>query len=666
MNCCENFLNFEKSIIDFAYQLVGSLHNGFLQLNLLNEQNREHILAIKINTSDEILSYRLDSTSEQICEITEGINLYDTEVVVTLGDGGNSMIGCVTLVTVGIDNVATPRNVIPLSSNEVDDCDNDQNCEHRDCNEGKCLQLEVATCDCYGTEMSGPNCRYPAQSVFVVNNNDESRPNNIRYTPWKVDQLMNRITIDFKFADDDNREGVLLHSRLSDGSVMKLYVVESRGNLIFGSLGQKNFTLDTTKEFHSILINIHHESHFVDLVVDEQLKKLFFDKSIIDLSLTSLLFGGSPVNKRAREIGITGCLKNIYVDHYDIIYMMYNKDKRVEPSMQLNSCDDNQNQLMVNSASLPNKESHAEPILHHFVSGTLPIIYEDEAADCEKSQDYLCRNGAACERRGENITCLCKQGFGGKYCQFTLRPRNCAEAYAFHGIAEGTVHLDVDGTLPLHGSVATCQNGTTIVPHDMPNSTVIRSSGDTSHALFIVSYRDFTYEKLSRLIKFSGSCRQQVLYECDKAALGFEFNQTWFNVAIDSRTVTQIGRLPNSCPCMDTGCIKNMRCNCDSKDSISSDIGYLYDGNAGITKVVALHAESDLSGRLTIGPLQCQGFAGDGPIRFSRSRALLIGNWRGRSLSLQFRTATSSATVFTAFKGDDVIVKAELINGMIF
>ncbi|VDM83315.1 unnamed protein product [Strongylus vulgaris] len=101
-----------------------------------------------------------------------------------------------------------------------------------------------------------------------------------------------------------------------------------------------------------------------------------------------------------------------------------------------------------------------------------------------------------------------------------LQPRTCAEANTFYDLPSGPTQLDVDGSRPSFGSVAVCNNGITTVPHDMPNGTVARSSEDTTHAMFIISYRDFTSEKLARLITNSGSCRQFVQYDCNNAALG--------------------------------------------------------------------------------------------------------------------------------------------------
>ncbi|VDO94494.1 unnamed protein product [Heligmosomoides polygyrus] len=184
----------------------------------------------------------------------------------------------------------------------------------------------------------------------------------------------------------------------------------------------------------------------------------------------------------------------------------------------------------------------------------------------------------------------------------------------------------------------------------MPNRTVIRSPEDPTNALFIVSYRDFTTEKLSR----------------------FETKRTWFGVAVGNRTVAQIGRVPSSCPCMDMGFARTReqirdaseKCNCDSR-AISTDSGYLYDGDAGIVRVVALHSEGDVGGKLSVGPLECEGFAASNPLRFAEPRGLPISHWHGEPLSVQFRTALPSATLLKVHESDEKFLKVELLQGHI-
>ncbi|EYC37877.1 hypothetical protein Y032_0760g2123 [Ancylostoma ceylanicum] len=630
-------------------KLVGSLHNGYLQLDLFNasgnsilnkpfsthflDQNEEHSLAVRINTKHSSLSYRLESTTDHMCEITEKIDMQGAELVPTLGDGGNSMIGCVTLVTVQVGGATPPYEVIELSSYEIDECPSGDECAHRDCNKGRCLPLEVATCDCYGTQKSGPNCRYPARSVFVLNNDDESQPSNIRYTPWKVDQQISRITIDFRFAELDNKQGVLLHSVLDDGSVVKLYVVEKNGNLLFGSLGHVNFSLDTKVEFHSIFIGIHHESRVIGLNVDGQTQKISYANSSISLRLSSILFGGAPATNGARELGITACLKNVYVDHHDILYMLYDSDKRVESSKPLLPCS--------NDGSLPDLIALGLPLFN-----SDPLPNEDGVGGAEQTPDKAATGeGTKIEPAVQHISLasesvsIHKGGIFGSGSRM-LQPRTCAEANTFYGLPSGPTQLDVDGTRPLLGSVAVCRDGVTTVPHDMPNGTVVRSSEDKTHAMFIVSYRDFTNEKLSR----------------------FESKKTWFHVAVSNRTVAQIGRVPNSCPCMDLGCIESKKCNCDSR-AITNDTGYLHGEDAGITRVVALHSEGDVSGKMTIGPLECKGFASDAPIRFAKPQALDVRRWNGEPLSLHFRTADSSATLLTIVENEEKYLQVGLVNG---
>ncbi|KAK5975895.1 hypothetical protein GCK32_019703, partial [Trichostrongylus colubriformis] len=135
-------------------------------------------------------------------------------------------------------------------------------------------------------------------------------------------------------------------------------------------------------------------------------QKLTFPNSTVTLSLSSLLFGGAPTTNGARELGITACLKNVYVDHHDIIYMMYDKDKRVESSKTLAPCnrDGNLPDLfasavpMFSADALPNELSETLP-LHHGITHTddAPVeAKEDELKNMMSSRlrlfikDFVC------------------------------------------------------------------------------------------------------------------------------------------------------------------------------------------------------------------------------------------------------------------------------------
>uniref|UniRef100_A0A1I7XR93 EGF-like domain-containing protein n=1 Tax=Heterorhabditis bacteriophora TaxID=37862 RepID=A0A1I7XR93_HETBA len=396
--------------------------------------------------------------------------------------------------------------------------------------------------------------------------------------------------------------------------------------------------------FHTIHIAISHENHTIQLTVDGQIPIALRDKSFHGMQLSSLLFGASPPSNGAHELGITACLKNIYVDHYDIIGMMFEGDKRVKSSKPLRSCSDSQNIVLTASSKrlfdsdpvsiqdINREESRnhlEEAILGHTVEGVgsqedtdpsaivefgiseghVSVLLEngvysskekvDSAAVyqsppkktgsqtliCDKSQDYVCRNGASCEKRATGIKCLCRNGFGGKYCQFVLLPRTCAEALLFFLLPDGPTKLDIDGSRSLSPSIALCQKG------------------------------------------------------------HFDRKLTWFHVASNNRTVSQIGKVPHSCVCLDKGCINHGfiqgKCNCDSQ-AITQDAGYLFGKDAGITRMVAIREDGDVSGKITIGQLCCEGFGGSEAIRFTARRSLPVRDWNGEPFSFQFRTADSS------------------------
>lgn len=105
------------------------------------------------------------------------------------------------------------------------------------------------------------------------------------------------------------------------------------------------------------------------------------------------------------------------------------------------------------------------------------------------------------------------------------------------------------------------------------------------------------------------------------------------------------------------------RCNCDA-GIIGTDEGVLQGKQAGITSVVALHREGDVSGDMTISALECTGFVSEtNAIRFQKPGSYLSGEWNEGTLSLQFRTADTSATLFVVNKGEKRVVQVELLDG---
>ena len=80
--------------------------------------------------------------------------------------------------------------------------------------------------------------------------------------------------------------------------------------------------------------------------------------------------------------------------------------------------------------------------------------------------------------------------------------------------------------------------------------------------------------------------------------------------------------------------------------------------------MVALHREGDVSGDMTISALECTGFVSEtNAIRFQKPGSYLLGEWNEGTLSLQFRTADTSATLFVVNKREKRVVQVELLDG---
>uniref|UniRef100_A0A8R1IVC5 Laminin G domain-containing protein n=1 Tax=Caenorhabditis japonica TaxID=281687 RepID=A0A8R1IVC5_CAEJA len=198
----------------------------------------------------------------------------------------------------------------------------------------------------------------------------------------------------------------------------------------------------------------------------------------------------------------------------------------------------------------------------------------------------------------------------------------------------------------------------------MAQSTVVRDAGFQNHSLFVLSYRDFNTWQLAKYMKNSQTCSQTVNYRCNKAPLKFKEGRTWFkSVTNSTKKIRQMGKLDNSCVCMDTGCQSGAKCNCDSR-SITEDLGELVGENAGISEVVTLYDEADVHAAMSISELKCSGYQNENPIRFTGRTELQVSQWSGQSVDLQFRTSDAPATLVTV-RGNygEKIVSVSLLDG---
>uniref|UniRef100_A0A1I7TKP9 Neurexin-4 n=1 Tax=Caenorhabditis tropicalis TaxID=1561998 RepID=A0A1I7TKP9_9PELO len=675
--------------------LTVGIAEGNLQIDLFNSQHtkilnkplenvpinvHQHSLAVGLNTSSKSLWYKLGTNQDVYCEINQPIHISNTEITVTVGGGSQSMIGCVSIVAVSVGDNDPVSQGTPISYQDVESCEEANACTTKDCNTGRCLLLEVPTCDCYGTEMTGPSCRQPVSTIQLRNNDEnEEASAYLRYKPWQTDQDITRIAMDFRFSDADAKEGILVYGETNLLQIFKIYVVGTKGKVMLGTENVMDFELrDDHSQFHSIIVRFG-EGVF-NMFVDNSVLRRAFNQS---LSFTTIQFG-APIPTDVSEVGVTACIKNIYVDHYDIINMIssYNDSRviatKARPCInedlsefqgpQLFSADpvvEITNDPESNEGKSEDDENEPKTANLFPNPGNKKKPKPLSASSCEKANAYMCQNGAGCEKESETeFTCFCRDGYIGKFCQFTTLPRSCSEAHDFLKLPNGPTWVDVDGNRKLDPSVTLCLDGETHIPHDMLPSTVVRDPVFQNHSLFVLSYRDFNTWQLGKYIKNSGSCSQNVNYRCNKAPLKFTEGKTWFkSVSKSSEKIKQIGKLENSCPCLDLGCQSGEKCNCDS-GAISEDIGDLTGRNAGISEIVTLFDEADVHAEMTISDLKCSGYENEKPIRFTERTELLVSEWKGESVDFQFRTSDTPATLVTV-RGNygEKIIGVSLLDG---
>lgn len=184
-----------------------------------------------------------------------------------------------------------------------------------------------------------------------LNNNDDSDSQQaaVVFTPWKEDQKINRIAMEFKVSMDRRREdesfqfkgtyeGVIMYGSLEGGGDLKMYAVGNLGTLVVSDTKPMNFTLGPHNKWgllSSQMKKTISSFHYVGILVGNDKLDLSVDgvgqtiPLAAPLLFTSLIFGSSPPNDGVAELGLTACLRNVYVDHLDLLELQANKDTRV-------------------------------------------------------------------------------------------------------------------------------------------------------------------------------------------------------------------------------------------------------------------------------------------------------------------------------------------------
>ncbi|CAJ0944581.1 unnamed protein product, partial [Mesorhabditis belari] len=650
-----------------------SLINGFMEVDLFDKighkilkkpfsqtmlnTSMEAQINLKIDFNKGTLVFRVDSRGEVSHEISQQIPIEGTMLTMVFGSQtSKSIIGCMELVVLSTkNNNLEDGKTKKIAENDVSECGIEGRCQNFDCGQGRCLDLEVPTCDCSTTGKSGPNCKSEPPTIFV----DSEKDQGVWYSPLTDDQKPKKIGMQFKFDPSKEVEGVLLAANLSTSGAMRLFVVGTKGSLEMGTLASLNFTLDDIKGFHSLLINLDFSKNHLKLTADNRAPiELEWKDATEGIAFKQIAFGQSVNQAPARDLGFTGCLRHVFVDHLDILDRLSLNDPRISSYQPIVSCE--QKILMGSIGFWPQivgemkngeKEKEKEKALIVTRTTESLVVFSEKdpnfadifpygpkqkkpqtkKSDCENADATRCRSGSKCVREQGVPKCECLPNNIGHFCQFSTLPRTCAEA-ARLGLPRGATRLDLDGSGPLDVSVANCVDANTSIIHDMPPLTPIRDASFSTHSLFVLSYRDFSDSKLATLIAQSETCEQKLKYDCNGAPLNFAQNHTWFHSAFHNRTVHHFGQ--NAAP------------RCDSR-SPTSDEGILRDFDAGVTRVVALHTSGDIDGRLSLGELQCRGFAKSGGVLFKASATLPTVKWEATHFSFHFRTAQEDAILVT-------------------
>ncbi|KAF8365258.1 itx-1, partial [Pristionchus pacificus] len=645
---------------------ISILSLPFADHNLNESINGEKSIGVRLKTSTNELIYSFENDMEMVARINEPLDLIDSKLEVILGsDEGDSLVGCITLVSLTLSSPLA--NIYTIAESDTQSCAIQGNeCAERDCGDGICLELETPTCDCYGTGNAGVNCRSDVPSAQLSSSMDGT----LGYQPLRGDQTIGRISISFRLNENEDEQGVLISARLISKRRIIVYVVDGKGSLQIDNIAAVGFDMDKSIKDHSLVLIMEGKklSLQVDKMEEKSVEMDCEDENCYQF--TEIHFGAEPQTSEVRRIGMTGCIWETYVDHHNILSMYYDGHPRVSSPQKLDRCNRDKEEAVIDvqehftsfiGHSLPQIQLQSfdeEPTDHKIGTGAslFPIttkkVKEFPSLPCNNAVGDNCRNGATCILRNHTRICLCPHGFAGSACQFTSIPRTCAEAKDFYRTPDGPTLIDVDGSGPLPKSVVDCNNGITTIINDMPEKTIVHDTVE-QHSQFILSYRDFTPQQLAMMVVESEKCTQQIHYECARAALGFEKSKTQFTLAGSNRTISRMGDNDKKCG--------QGKCNCES-DNSGEDDGILQSPNVGITKILAFrdHKISVQNGLISVGPLVCSSHPGSlTPLRFSSPAVVLLDRSFEKDLSIQFRTTSSSGVILSVGGGLTLRIKSQ-------
>uniref|UniRef100_A0A0R3RN06 LAM_G_DOMAIN domain-containing protein n=1 Tax=Elaeophora elaphi TaxID=1147741 RepID=A0A0R3RN06_9BILA len=210
-------------------------------------------------------------------------------------------------------------------------------CPKEQCNKGTCIDLfHTAVCNCRGTYQSGKQCNEAMKMLNV------SWDQYISYKITDDESQPSIISIDFK---TEVNEGLIIH-----GTILSLETNEPIGKLklalIYGQLrltvanlakiSFDNVTLDSNR-FNQILLEFEYNTNIVHMTVNGDTKSTSLNIDDKDYHIrfdNELLFCAGDI-----EVGLSGCLRGIYVDYFDVIDGYAKGSLKVNANAELKSCD---------------------------------------------------------------------------------------------------------------------------------------------------------------------------------------------------------------------------------------------------------------------------------------------------------------------------------------